>query len=381
MKLPRIFFFALGLAASLRAQEIPNLPPPGLNLPHVVLMSMGGTIASQATDRLNITNYGGKGVPRVDPAKWIHDLPDLALVARVTTEDFRPPEPPPAEPGKPEPPAAAGTTSGELYAVARRLQELATDDSVDGIVVTHGTNTMAETAWFMDLVVNIKKPVVFVGSQRPWSGISGDGPLNLFNAVRVAATKAAAGKGVLHCMNQNINAARDVNKSSAYRVQTFQSIDLGAMGVADPDIVKFYSEPVRRHTFKSEFNIAALPANPKDLPAVECVYSYTEAPGYLIDALVTHGVKGIVVDGTGAGSPTGGPDGQTEAIKRAQAKGVVVVITARTRGGRVQDTPRRRESKIVPADNLTPEKARMLLQLALTKTTDLAEVKRIFDEY
>jgi len=364
--------FCLIVAPAPRAQEIPPIPPPGVAVPHVVLMSMGGTIASQATERLNLTNYGGKGVPRVDPEKWLHDLPDLALVARVTTEDFRPPA---------DAPAAGGTTYPELYAVARRLQELATDNTVDGIVVTHGTNTMAETAWFMDLVVNIKKPVVYVGSQRPWSGISGDGPLNLYNAVRVAATPAAAGKGVLHCMNQNINAARDVNKSSAYRVQTFQSIDLGVMGVADPDIVRFYSEPVRRHTFKSEFNIASLPAGPKDLPAVECIYAYTEAPGYLIDALVEHGVKGVVVDGTGAGSPTGGPNGQTEAIKRAQEKGVVVVVTARTRGGRVQDTPRRRESKIVPADNLTPEKARMLLQLALTKTTDLAEIKRIFDEY
>lgn len=362
-----------GFAASLRAQEIPPIAPPGLNLPRVVLLSMGGTIASQAPgDRLNVTNYGGPGVPRVDPEKWIADLPDLALVARVTTEDFRPPA---------SAPAGGGTTSAQLYAVAKRLQELATDDKVDGIVVTHGTNTMAETAWFMNLVVNIKKPVVFVGSQRPWSALSGDGPLNMFNAVRVAATPAAAGKGVLHAMNQNINAARDVTKLSAYRMDTFRSIDLGVLGVADPDAVKFYTEPTRRHTFKSEFNIASLPADPKALPAVECVYAYTEAPGYLIDALTERGVKGIIVDGTGAGSATGGPDGQTEAIKRAQAKGIVVAMTARTRGGRVQDTPRRRESKIVPADNLTPEKARMLLQIALTKTTDITEIQRIFGEY
>lgn len=362
----------LGLAAilPLSAQEIPKIAPPGLNLPHIVLMSMGGTIASQAADdRLNITNYGGKGVPRVDPEKWINDLPDLALVARVTTEDFRPPA---------DAPAAGGTTFEQLYAVARRLQELAKDASVDGIVVTHGTNTMAETAWFMDLVVNIRKPVVFVGSQRPWSALSGDGPLNLLNAVRVAATPAAAGKGVLHAMNQNINAARDVQKTSAYRVQTFQSIDLGVVGVADPDIVKFYSEPTRRHTYNSEFNIATLP---EKLPAVEIAYAYTEAPGYLLDAMVAQGVKGIVVDGTGAGSPTGGPNGQTDAIKRAQEKGVIVIVTARTRGGRVQDTPRRRESGIIPADNLVPEKARLLLQLALSKTSDPKEIKRIFDEY
>jgi L-asparaginase type II len=382
--LPYTVVVSLILLASAPAQEIPAGLPPGLKLPRVALLSMGGTIASRGDTRLNITNYGGPGAPRVDPEHWIVDLPDLALVARVTTEDFRPPQPPPAVPGAPANPAASGaggTTFEQLYKVARRLQELANDETIDGIVVTHGTNTMAETAWFMNLVVAIKKPVVFVGSQRPWTGLAGDGPLNLYNAVRVAATPAAAEKGVLHCMNQNINAARDVTKLSAYRVDTFKSIDLGVMGVADPDIVKFYTEPTRRHTFKSEFNIASLPADPKDLPAVECVYAYTEAPGYLIDSLVEHGVKGIVVDGTGAGSPTGGPTGQTEAIKRAQAKGIVVAITARTRGGRVQDTPRRRESKIVPADNLTPEKARLLLQVALTKTTDLAEIQRIFGEY
>ena len=377
-------FIGLTFPIALHAQEIPKILPPGLKLPRIKLVSMGGTIASRGDTRLNIANYGGPGSPRVDPEHWIADLPDLALVANVTTEDFRPPQPPPTPPGTPPNPAASGaggTTFEQLYQVARRLQELANDDSVDGIVVTHGTNTMAETAWFMNLVVAIKKPVVFVGSQRPWTGMAGDGPLNLYNAVRVAATPAAAEKGVLHCMNQNINAARDVTKLSAYRMDTFKSIDLGVLGVADPDIVKFYTEPTRRHTFKSEFNIASLPADPKDLPAVECVYSYTEAPGYLIDSLIEHGVKGIIVDGTGAGSPTGGATGQTEAIKRAQAKGIVVAVTARTRGGRVQDTPRRRESKIVPADNLTPEKARMLLQVALTKTTDLTEIQRIFGEY
>jgi L-asparaginase len=389
MKLSRLLssFSRLSLVASvfcgaLPAQEIPKILPPGLKLPRITLLSMGGTIASRGDTRLNVTNYGGPGAPRVDPEHWVADLPDLALIAKITTEDFRPPQPPPPAPGAPATSGApGGTTTEQLYKVARRLQELATDDTVDGIVVTHGTNTMAETAWFMNLVVNIKKPVVFVGSQRPWTGMSGDGPLNMFDAVRVAATPAAAEKGVLHCMNQNINPARDVTKLSAYRMDTFRSIDFGVIGVADPDVVKFYAEPLRRHTFKSEFNIATLPAEPKALPAVECVYAYTEAPGYLIDALTARGVKGIVVDGTGAGSATGGPEGQTEAIKRAQATGIVVAMTARTRGGRVQDTPRRRESKIVPADNLTPEKARMLLQIALTKTTDVAELQRIFGEY
>jgi len=368
MKTTFIFAAFALLVSSSRAQEIPpkGLPPitkDNSALPHVVLISMGGTIASRATDRMNITNYGGKGIPRVDPGDWIHDLPELANIARVTTEDFRPP----ADRGNVE-------TFQEMRNVAKRLNELALDPTVDGMVVTHGTNTMAEVAFYMNLTVKTDKPIVFVGSQRPWSGISGDGPLNLFNAVRVAATPAAHGKGVLHCMNQNINTARDVTKTSAYRVQTFKGIDVGAIGFADPDKVVFYREPTRRHTDGSEFAGMDFPT----LPPVEVFYAYTDAPGYVIDAAVDHGVKGLVVDGTGAGSPT---VSETEALKRAQAKGVVVVITTRTRSGRVQDTPRRTESKMVSGDNLPPEKARLLLQLALTKTSDWSEVKRYFDEY
>ena len=236
------------------------------------------------------------------------------------------------------------------------------------------SDPQAEMAYYMNPTVKTEKPIVFVGAQRPWTGLSGDGPRNLYDAVRVAASKEARGKGVLHCMNQFINTARDVDKTSAYRVDTFRGVDVGAIGFADPDKVVFYREPLRRHTATSEF----AGVDYQKLPSVEVAFAYRDAPAYLIDAMVDHGVKGIVVEGTGAGSPT---TGQTEALKRAQSKGVVVVATARTQGGRVQDTPRRREANIVPGDNLLPEKARILLQLALTKTSDLAEIKRIFDEY
>lgn len=360
-----LLFGGLLFGSGAFAQEIPKLPPPGLasppaSVPNVRLISLGGTISGTATERLNITNYGA---PRLEPKDWIAALPELALVANVTPEDLREPE------GK-----ATKPVSLHWMRVARRLQELGADPSIDGIVVTHGTNVLAETAYFMNLVVNIKKPVVFVGAQRPWTGISGDGPLNMYNAVRVAAAKESYGKGVLQAMNQNIHAARDVTKTSAYRVETFQAVDLGVLGVADPDVVKYFTEPTRRHTFASEFNVSSLPAS---LPNVEVLYAYSDSPDYLVDALVERGVKGIVIDGTGAGSL----EGFTEAAKRAQAKGVIVVATARTFGGRVQDTPRRREAKIIPGDNLPPEKARLLLQLALTKTTDLNEITRIFNEY
>lgn len=363
---PLRFFSALLAAWSALAvaQEIPDRLPPGLEsppaeLPHVRLISLGGTISGTATERLNVTNYGA---PRLAPADWIAALPELALVAHVTPEDLREPE------------GQSGPALPHWMRVARRLQELASDDSVDGIVVTHGTNVMAEVAYFMHLTVAADKPVVFVGAQRPWTGLSGDGPLNLLNAVRVAASPAAAGKGVLQAMNQNVHSARDVTKTSAYRVQTFQSVDLGLLGVADPDVVKFFTEPTRRHTTGSEFNIADLP---ESLPSVEALYAYSDAPSYLVDTLVEHGVRGIVIDGVGAGSL----GSLASAVETAQKKGVVVVATARTHGGRVQDTPRRHESGVIPGDNLPPEKAKILLQLALTKTTDPDELRRIFNEY
>jgi L-asparaginase len=354
---------------AIQAQEIPTyapapaMPEDRAALPNVVLMSMGGTIASRGDTRLNITNYG-QGFPRVDPEHWYKDLPELAGIANITLEDQRAPQNRPT-----------GSETHEDFArVAKRLNELAADPKVDGIVVTHGTNTLAETAYYMNLTVKTDKPIVFVGAQRPWTGLSGDGPRNLYDAVRVAGSKDARGKGVLHCTNQFINTARELDKTSAYRVDTFKGVDVGAIGFADPDKVVFYREPVRRHTSGSEFagNDYA------SLPKVEVAFAYRDAPDYIIDAMVENGAKGIIVEGTGAGSPT---SGQTEAIKRAQAKGVIVVATARTQGGRVQDTPRRREAKIVPGDNLLPEKARILLQLALTKTQDMAEIKRIFDEY
>jgi L-asparaginase type II len=359
---------ALPSIAPLGAQEIPKYaPPPSMpadvsKLPTVVIMSMGGTIASRGKPRLNVTNYGGE--KRVEPQDWVDDLPELKGIANIILEDER-------APLKRE---SGPETIEDNLRVAKRLNEIAKDPKIDGVVVTHGTNIMAEVAWYMNLNVKTDKPIVFVGSQRPWSGLSGDGPRNMYDAVRVAASKEAWGKGVMHCMNQNINTARDVTKTSAYRTHTFKGTDVGPIGFADPDQVVFFREPVRRHTINSEFAGIDYPS----LPVVEVVYGYLEAPGYMIDAAVEHGAKGIIVDGVGAGVADAS---QTEAIKRAQAKGVVIVMTARVHGGRVQDTPRRRESNIVPGDNLLPEKARILLQLALTKTTSYDEVKRIFDEY
>ena len=354
---------ALLVAAAPGAQEIPPLPPPGIDLPHVVLVSLGGEIATSCDDRLERAGCGEAGAS-IGPDTWVRDLPDLRLVARVTTEDLR---------------ALAREGEGPMVdrwrAAAERLQLLAGDPGVDGVVVAHGTDRLAETAWFMNLVLETRKPIVFVGAQRPWSAVSGDGPLNLYDAVRVAADPAAGGKGVLLATNQEVHAARDVRKKDTYRMDGFESVDLGLIGVADPDVVRFFAEPTRWHTDRSEFHLAALP---ESLPAVEIVPAYADAPGSVIDALVAGGARGLVIDGAGPDSLSGS---QLEALRRAQEQGVIVVATAPTRGGRVQDTASTRESGIIPGDNLGPQKARTLLRLALTKTADPVEIKRIFDEY
>ena len=352
---------ALLAAATSAAQEIPPLPPPGIDLPHVVLVSVGGEIATNCETPLERTGCESAGATFA-PETWTRDLPDLGLVARIATEDLR---------------ALSRTDGGAApehwFGLAGRLQQLAGDPGVDGMVVTHGAAGVAETAFFLNLVLPTRKPVVLVAAQRPWSAVSGDGPLNLYDAVRVAADPAAGGKGVLVVANQEVHAARDAWRTSAYRMDGFGSVDLGLIGVADPDIVRFFTEPTRRHTHRSEFELAALP---ESLPAVEIVAAVPDAPGRLIDAAVAGGASGLVVDGA-----AGLSGGQLEALRRARDQGTVVVATSATRGGRVPETSALRESGIIPGDNLTPGKARTLLRLALTRTSDPTEIRRFFAEY
>ncbi len=352
---------ALLAAATAAAQEIPPLPPPGIDLPHVVLVSVGGEIARNCETPLELAGCESAGEPFA-PETWIRDLPDLGLVARIRTEDLRAFS------------RGDGSAAPEHWrGLADRLRQLAGDSAVDGVVVTHGADGLADTGFFLNLVLATRKPVVLVAAQRPWSAVSGDGPLNLYDAVRVAAHPAAGGKGVLVVANQEVHAARDARRTSAYRMDGFGSVDLGLIGVADPDIVRFLTEPTRRHTHRSEFELTALP---ESLPAVDIVAAVPDGPGRLIDAAVAAGAEGLVVDGA-----AGLSGGQLEALRRARDQGIVVVATSATRGGRVPETAALRESGIIPGDNLTPGKARTLLRLALTKTSDPAEIRRFFAEY
>jgi L-asparaginase len=213
---------------------------------------------------------------------------------------------------------------------------------------------------------------------RPASAISADGPLNLLNAIRTAASPDAAGKGVLVVLNDEINSARDVTKSNTYRVETFRAPELGLLGYVDADKVSFYRSSTKRHTESSEFDVS----RQDDLPKVDILYSYVQPSTSMIPALLAGGVRGIVFAGTGAG---GLSSGEREALKpilelRPESR-PVLVRSSRTGNGRVVGAQAYDEMGMIPADNLNPQKARILLMLALTKTHDLGEIRRMFAEY
>ena len=248
------------------------------------------------------------------------------------------------------------------------------DPDIAGVVVTHGTNTIEETAYFLNLTMKHDKPVVIVGAQRPFSTMSSDAAVNLLNAIRVAADPAARGKGTLVVTNDEINAARDVTKSNTYRVQTFSSRELGILGYADPDRIVFYRAPLRKHTTQSQFELGKITAFPK----VNIVYSHSGDDGDIAKAAVAAGAKGLVIAGTGAGH-TGNARKTLKAL--FDETGVVVVRSNRTGSGRVIRDDNWQEPGFVAADNLSPQKARILLQLGLTTTAKPDDIQRMFDEY
>lgn len=327
----------------------------------VALIFTGGTIDSVGVDRLDLAFYIEAG-KRLADGELVERVPELATIAAVEEIPFR------RLPSQ----AIKDTDLFDLVALIHRIFD---EDRADGVVITHGTNTLEETAYFLQLTVKRDRPVVVVGSMRPSSAISADGYLNLLNGVRVAADESARGMGVLVVLNDTIHSARDVTKTATYRVETFQGRDLGPLGYADNDgRVLFYHRPNRAHTTATEFDLGAI----ESLPRVDVVVSYLGADGAMIDAAVAAGARGIVSAGTGAGRPT---PGEEAALERAAAAGVVVVQGTRVGSGRTVTSPGLRRKGWSAADNLQPWKARVLLALGLTRTSDVAEIQRMFDTY
>ena len=332
------------------------------SLPKVAVILTGGTINSVGHDRLDLAWYIEAG-KRLEEGALIGALPEVKAVADVREVPFR------------RLPSHA-LVDRDWLQLLRTIDTILEADETDGVVITHGTNTMEETAYFLHLNVKSNKPVVLVGAMRPASAMSADGYLNLYNAIKVAADPASRGRGCLLVMNDTILSARDVTKNYTYRVQAFQSRDLGPIGFADADgRIIYYHHPVRRHTVESAFDSRALNA----LPRVDIVLSYVGADGALIDAAVAAGAKGIVSAATGAGRPTPAED---EAFDRVfKDRGVIMCLCSRVASGRVVRSPVLKKRGFVAGDNLQPWKARILLSLALTKTNDADEIQRMFDTY
>jgi L-asparaginase len=321
------------------------------------LIATGGTIDAVGADRLDLAHYTETRT-RLGDGEILRSLPELETVATINEVPYR------------RVPSYALTTEHWLR-LARTTQDLVDGDH-DGVVVTHGTNTLEESALFLHLTVRSTKPVVLVGALRPASGLSSDGALNLLRAVQVAAAPQAREQGCLVVLNDTVHSARQVTKTSTFRVNAFGSPDTGPLGYADADgRVVMYQHP-RPRDEDLRFPVASL----SDLPRVDVVVSHVGADGALIDAAVAAAARGLVSAGTGAGRPTGPED---VALDRAVAAGVTVCQATRVGGGRVVRSPEMARRGLVTADNLQPWKARVLLALGLTRTADPEQLQDLFD--
>lgn len=319
--------------------------------PRVHIVATGGTIAS--------TNYYSEQSGKIGVAELLRAVPAVDTIAIITAEQFANI-------------ASSQITPAQWLALSRTIADtFRARPDLAGIVVTHGTDTMEETAYFLDLTLQDARPVVVTGAMRPADGIGIDGPANLYNSVRVARDSAARGRGTMVLLNDEIFAARDVTKSNTVRPDAFTAPYRGTLGVADPERIVFHRPPTRA----PQFDIRPV----RDLPRVDIAYVYAGADGSAIDAFVAAGAKGIVVAGAGRGGMTAP---MREAVNRAIAKGVIVVVGSRAGSGSVPVGAGVRLGSDAPATigagDLPVQKARVLLMLALTRTSDPREVARIF---
>lgn len=328
--------------------------------PTVVVVATGGTIAGAGASALNSATYQAAKVP-VD--KLLAGLPELATVANVRGEQaFQI--------------ASESFTNDKLVTLAKRVSALAKDPGVNGIVVTHGTDTLEETSFFLNLVVKTDKPIVVVGSMRPGSAMSADGMLNLFDAVALAASPSARGKGVLVTMNDDILSGRDASKRVNIKTSAFSS-PWGPLGMIVEGKTYWFRALAKRHTSASEFDIDTITA----LPEVAIIYGSGSMNADLYDAAVKGGAKAIIHAGTGNGSV---PNYGVDKLKAVRAAGVMVIRSSRVgEGGFVLRNAEQPDDQYdwVVAHDLNPQKAKILAAVAMTKPISTAELQRVFWEY
>ena len=328
-------------------------------LPTIVVLATGGTIAGAAASDVQAGYTSGQvGVDQLLAA--VPQAKKLAVlrgeqISNIGSQDM----------------------NDEVWLkLATRINELTSKGGVDGVVITHGTDTIEETAYFLNLVVKSKVPVVLTAAMRPSTALSADGPLNFFNAVAVAANKEAAGRGVLVVVNDWIHGASSLTKASTTAVQTFLSPVTGLIGTVAYGEVDWNRGPVGKHTFESEFSVTATTT----LPRVDIIMAYENMDGALIDAAVAAGAKGIVIAGVGNGNMT---KPALDTLARHAKNGVICVRSSRVATGRVGRNVEVEDDKLglVASLDLNPQKARVLLRLALLKTRPMADLQRLFNEY
>ena len=319
------------------------------SLARVLILTTGGTIASR-TD-----------APLIDGPALVQAVPKLLDYAEVGVEEF----------------SVIGSsrmTPDHWLRLAKRINEIFSEDAdLAGIVITHGTDTMEETAYFLNLTVKSDRPVVLVGSMRSSNEVSADGPANLINAVRVAANEQSIGQGVLVVLNEDITAARDAWKTDNRRVQTFNGSSVGHIGAVDPDGIRFYHRILQPHTTASEFDITEIDG----LPTVLILSDFTGIDQSVVEHFGRQPMNGLVVRTFAGGRMSAGMLAGLEAIANS---GIPIVVTSRVPGGRIVSAPDYSFPAIV-ANGQQDNKARILLMLALTRTTDLEEIQRLFDKY
>ncbi len=328
-------------------------------LPRVVILATGGTIAGVQPKEGEPGYKSGS----LSVESLIKGAPGIEKLAQLEGEQI----------------ASIGSQdmNDEVWAaLARRANEVLARDDVSGVVVTHGTDTMEETAFFMGLVLRSDKPLVLVGSMRPATSQSADGPLNLFNAVAVAADGDARGRGVLVVANDDIHSGRDVHKTHTTAVQTFVSLNRGPIGRVYYGKPRYFNMPAHRHTTRSEFPVAGVTSYPR----VDIVYAHEGVDGTMVKAAVAAGAKGIVLAGVGDGNAT---RAMIDALSEARRQGVVVVRSSHVGFGIVRRNLEVDDDALgfVAAMDLNPQKARVLLRMALTLSPDVTVIQRAFEDY
>lgn len=327
--------------------------------PNITILATGGTIAGAGDS--SVQSAYSAGAVTVD--KLLAAVPDINKMAVIKGEQI-------SNIGSQE-------MSNEVWLkLAKRVNELLKRDDVDGVVITHGTDTMEATAYFLDLTVKSKKPIVFVGSMRSGSSMSPDGPLNLYNAVSVATSEDSANKGVVVVMNDEIHAAREVTKTNTSEVNAFTSVNTGKLGTVYYGDVHYYMQPLRKHTSETEFDIEKI----NKLPRVDIVYGHANDTDIFVKAAIKAGARGIVHAGMGNGNLYP----QTlEALDTASKNGIVVARSTRVGTGRTNLHGEVDDEKygFIATDNLNPQKARVLLMLGLTKTNKKSDLQDMFFKY